>query len=783
MADGIQPGYAFVPTVAFWSDRDSSMTRQHVFFALCGLTCLLAAVEAAEPGSPEKPKSDAEQTKTYGQWTIRVRPDKTAQYNELIEKQGLPLFRRAGGRMVGWWTTLVGELYEHLTIWEYDDFAAFEKAIEHLAQSKEFGEFVAARDPLLIGEANRFMRLAPGAVAPKLPEPAKFVEHVVQRVPLREQQNFLAYMQSEGIALFKKHGFRPSGPWVTDIGDWAEVTWLFAFESLADMERKRNELTHHADGKALQGALAVTTRDTVNRLLVPAPFAKAKAVAVRDEPLAPHEIAPGVFAHGSSARLGSSNIGWIVHGREGWIAGAPQAELLKRALDEVERSIGRPARGVILTDAGPAVLDAIASLAGRRIPVFANQSQIKALRQAVESKKSADDPLSKIDLREPGEGVFDAAGLAIRLVELSGADTAVWLPEAGVLFTGQVCVNGPRAEIGARSTSQWIAEMARLERLVAPAEARVVPGAGTIGDAKLLSRQRRFLAELRRQVAHRVAQGQPLDLIQSQVSISPEWLVWMPYDHPTAADVEQVYRELTVPNAPFGADGPPVDESRPQALVLIGDRPHDPEHLEAGLRRLFDTVGVLPHFAYDVRTLSAENLRPMQLLVMLRDGMLRPSGNDELTVSWMTPEQETAIVQFVESGKSLLALHNSTGLYPDKGPYLKLVGGTYEGHGPLERFRVNVVDRRHPITRGVEAYEIADEQHTPAPDLSKVHVLLASQSDDGVQGTAGWAYEAGRGRVAYLANGHTRESLVHPMYQLLLQNATRWCLRMPEAKE
>ena len=48
--------------------------------------------------------------------------------DQLIEQKGLPLFRAAGGRMVGWWNTLIGDLYEHVTIWEYDDMAAFQKA-------------------------------------------------------------------------------------------------------------------------------------------------------------------------------------------------------------------------------------------------------------------------------------------------------------------------------------------------------------------------------------------------------------------------------------------------------------------------------------------------------------------------------------------------------------------------------------------------------------------------------------------------------------------------------
>src|SRR5262249_45465440 len=115
--------------------------------------------------------------------------------------------------------------------------------------------------------------------------------------------------------------------------------------------------------------------------------------------------------------------------------------------------------------------------------------------------------------------------------------------------------------------------------------------------------------------------------------------------------------------------------------------------------------------------------------------------------------------------------------YPDGGPYLKLVGGRYTGHGPLERFRVEVVDRNHPITRDVEDFSVADEQHTPETDLGKVHLLLRSRSGAGKSAVGGWAYEPGKGRLCHLANGHTREALLHPMFQRLMRNAVKWCVR------
>ena len=118
------------------------------------------------------------------------------------------------------------------------------------------------------------------------------------------------------------------------------------------------------------------------------------------------------------------------------------------------------------------------------------------------------------------------------------------------------------------------------------------------------------------------------------------------------------------------------------------------------------------------------------------------------------------------------------GLYPAGGPYLDLVGGRYIGHGPLERFRVEVVDPGHPVTRGVTSFFTADEQHTPPCDEKRVHVLLRNRSDQGKTAAAGWVREIGTGRLCHLANGHTREALLYPMYQRLLSNAIRWCLRM-----
>ncbi len=107
-------------------------------WCLLALAAIVAASRGDDPPTQNKPAPAGDRSHVYGEWRIRVRPDQGPAYNRLIEDSGLPLFREAGGRMVGWWKTMIGDLYEHVTIWEYDDMAAFERAGRFLSRNAVF---------------------------------------------------------------------------------------------------------------------------------------------------------------------------------------------------------------------------------------------------------------------------------------------------------------------------------------------------------------------------------------------------------------------------------------------------------------------------------------------------------------------------------------------------------------------------------------------------------------------------------------------------------------------
>lgn len=437
--------------------------------------------------------------------------------------------------------------------------------------------------------------------------------------------------------------------------------------------------------------------------------------------LLPHvqQLAPNVWVAGFADKYGSANCGWTRRESDTLLIDLPRGVPVPAFLAEVERMAGKPVREVVQLTPGK------------------------------------DDTAILAALKEKG----------IKIIPPSITHTH-WIPAQRILFAGPDIVNGPRAPLKGADTAAWVSRLDSMEKL---SPKTVVPGRGSWGDASLIARQKRYLQELRRQIAYGITMGRSIASLEKDVLLPASYYTWMPYDNPAAEDVRHVYGELTTT--------PRFDSARPRALVLIGDRFHEPEHLERGLRMAFQTAKVVPHFTVDVSQLNKQNLAQVDLLVILRDGMLWPDGPDKPYKIWMTPEQEQAVVEFVNSGHAFLNLHNSMGLYPENGPYLNLVGGRYIGHGPLERFRVEVVDKDHPITRGVSGWSAADEQHTPPYDKAKVHLLLENRSDEGTTAAAGWCYEPGKGRLVHLASGHTREALEHPMYQRLLVNSMRWLLR------
>jgi hypothetical protein len=247
------------------------------------------------------------------------------------------------------------------------------------------------------------------------------------------------------------------------------------------------------------------------------------------------------------------------------------------------------------------------------------------------------------------------------------------------------------------------------------------------------------------------------------------------------------------------------------AFGLIGDRYHNSDYIRIALgKTLTKDANVSIDFFDEVKLLDSESLQGYKLLIMLRDGMTWPDGytgessnagyvggGSPKIVSepplpkwsgaanyWITPAQGKAVKDFVSAGGSALFYHNVTYISPHNDDFRDVLGAVTQGHPPIRTFKVKVVNKDHPITRGVNDFVVTDEQHFMTYQKDPKHLLLQSVNeagqtykDLGASSAAGWAYEYGKGRVCYLAPGHMISVLWNPEYEKLQKNAVRWLLR------
>jgi type 1 glutamine amidotransferase len=246
----------------------------------------------------------------------------------------------------------------------------------------------------------------------------------------------------------------------------------------------------------------------------------------------------------------------------------------------------------------------------------------------------------------------------------------------------------------------------------------------------------------------------------------------------------------------------------PRALALIGDRYHNADYIRLSLNKVFGELGIPIDYTIDTSAISAELLRPYQLFLILRDGMLWPGGyagpdayvayqtslenNDDFpaakSVTWMTEAQGQAIKDFVNNGGGFYPLHNSSHISLGCKNYRDVMGGAYIGHPPLRPFEVHATVNTHPITAGMHTFMVNDEQHYVEYDKDPKYVILESENRDGLtyetggrrlgtKSPAGWAYDYGKGRVVFTAVGHTVHAMWNPQYIEVQKRSVRWLLK------
>ncbi|MFZ1289885.1 MAG: ThuA domain-containing protein [Melioribacteraceae bacterium] len=148
--------------------------------------------------------------------------------------------------------------------------------------------------------------------------------------------------------------------------------------------------------------------------------------------------------------------------------------------------------------------------------------------------------------------------------------------------------------------------------------------------------------------------------------------------------------------------------------------------------------------------------------------------------------EKKAFIEMINRGKGIVFLHHSLVSYQHWDEFEKIIGGKYiekdfyddpniQGSTYIEDIpmEIKVVDKNHPVTRGVNDFSINDEGYQNIKMSPGIHPLL-SVSHPNCTAIIGWTNSYGKSNIVYILLGHGYQAYENENYRKLIYNSINW---------
>lgn len=217
-------------------------------------------------------------------------------------------------------------------------------------------------------------------------------------------------------------------------------------------------------------------------------------------------------------------------------------------------------------------------------------------------------------------------------------------------------------------------------------------------------------------------------------------------------------------------------EPKPKIKVLIVTGGHDYDR--APFYAAFDAI---PSISYDTIVHPEANKLIASPRVNDYDVLIFYDMGEEITTM-----QKEAYINLLQKGKSFIYLHHALVSYQDWPEFAKIAGGQYHTRPVVvkgDTLRANyqhdviipvmVENEDHPVTKGINDFEIRDEIYIDSEILPGVTPLLSTTHPKSMRYLA-WINNYGNSEVLYIQLGHGESGLSDPNFRKLLRQAIEW---------
>jgi type 1 glutamine amidotransferase len=229
-----------------------------------------------------------------------------------------------------------------------------------------------------------------------------------------------------------------------------------------------------------------------------------------------------------------------------------------------------------------------------------------------------------------------------------------------------------------------------------------------------------------------------------------------------------------------------------RVLFLVGDYHHNGAMQAYAWRNLLKSTGWRLMFAQSPSFITPEVMADADLYVLCRYASDTQPTNISLGWSpekivetrpepdvFMSPEHEAMIVKNVRWGMGLVAVHCAI-WNPKNQQYLDLMGVEKPiMHGPVVPAHMYNLNQDHPITKGLEPFDVGIDEVFDAVMKAGEHVPLfrSKQETPARDAIGGCCRQEGTGRAVALLPGHTTGPYGRREFVEIMWRSAHWALK------
>jgi type 1 glutamine amidotransferase len=150
----------------------------------------------------------------------------------------------------------------------------------------------------------------------------------------------------------------------------------------------------------------------------------------------------------------------------------------------------------------------------------------------------------------------------------------------------------------------------------------------------------------------------------------------------------------------------------------------------------------------------------------------------------ISAQHKKDFISLLHRGQSMLFLHHSLASYQNWNEFKNIIGGKFylkdssAAHSESTyrhdvNFKIQMVNKNHPITKGISDFLIHDEVYDNVDVLPKVYPLLTTQHEESSD-VIGWLNRYGSSFTMYIQPGHNHHAFENENYRKLVHQAIIW---------